>query len=32
VTTGQFIALAEQVSGSELNPLLGRWLYRPGKP
>ena len=30
--TGEFVALAEQVSGRELDPLFQRWLYRPGKP
>jgi aminopeptidase N len=28
----QFRALAEEVSGKRLGPLLRRWLYRPGKP
>ena len=31
-TTGQFIALAEQVSGRNLKPLFQRYLYRPRKP
>ena len=30
--TGEFIALAERVSASELSPLFARWLYRLGKP
>ncbi len=28
----QFVALAEEVSGEELGPLFGRWLYQRGKP
>jgi aminopeptidase N len=28
----QFIALADQVSGRHLDPLLQRWLYKRGKP
>jgi aminopeptidase N len=30
--TGQFIALAERISGRRLDPLFERWLYQPGKP
>ena len=30
--TGQFIALAEEVSGRDLRPLFHRWLFKPGKP
>jgi len=30
--TGQFIALAEQVSGQDLHPLFQHWLFEPGKP
>jgi aminopeptidase N len=30
--TGQFIALAERVSGRRLDRLFQRWLYEPGKP
>jgi aminopeptidase N len=29
---GQFVALAEQVSGRRLDSLFQRWLYRRGKP
>lgn len=29
---GQFITLAERVSGRDLGPLFQRWLYRRGKP
>ena len=32
VTTADFIALAEAVSGEELSPLFDAWLYQPGKP
>ena len=32
VTTPQFIALAEQVSGMELDPFFDVWLYQAGKP
>jgi aminopeptidase N len=28
----QFVALAEEVSGQNLDPLFQRWLYRRGKP
>jgi aminopeptidase N len=28
----QFIALAEEVTGEQLDPLFQRWLYRRGKP
>jgi aminopeptidase N len=31
-TTSQFIALAEEVSGRDLEPLFQRWLYQRGKP
>jgi len=31
-TTGQFIALAEQVSGEQLDDLFEAWLYTPAKP
>ncbi len=30
--TGQFVALAEQISGRQLGPLFHRWLFEPGKP
>lgn len=30
--TREFIALAEQVSGKELDPLFQRWLFQRGKP
>jgi aminopeptidase N len=32
VTTPQFIALAEQVSGIQLDHFFDVWLYQPGKP
>jgi hypothetical protein len=32
VTTPQFIALAEQVSGRDLGAFFDTWLYQPGKP
>jgi len=32
VTTAQFIALAEQVSGTDLGHFFDVWLYRPDKP
>jgi len=32
VTTGQFIALAERVSGEDLDELFETWLFTPGKP
>jgi aminopeptidase N len=32
VTTAQFIALAERVSGRDLDRLFNVWLYRPEKP
>jgi aminopeptidase N len=32
VTTPQFIALSEQVSGMELDNFFDVWLYRPEKP
>ena len=31
-TTADFIALAERVSGKELDGLFQEWLYTPGKP
>ena len=30
--TREFIILAEQVSGKDLDPLFQRWLYQRGKP
>ena len=32
VTTRQFVDLAEQRSGRQLDDLFQRWLYTPGKP
>jgi len=32
VTTGQFIRLAEEVSGKNLDGLFNRWLFKPKKP
>jgi len=32
VTTPQFVALAEQVSGQQLDQFFEVWLYRPEKP
>ena len=32
VTIREFTALAEHVSGRELDPLFRRWLYKRGKP
>ena len=32
VTTDQFIALAEQISGQDLDALFATWLFTPGKP
>jgi len=32
VTTGQFIRLAEEVSGKNLDGLFNRWLVKPRKP
>jgi aminopeptidase N len=32
VTTADFIALAEQVSGQQLDDLFQTWLFTPGKP
>jgi aminopeptidase N len=32
VTTADFIALAERVSGKQLDELFTTWLYTPGKP
>jgi aminopeptidase N len=31
-TTADFVALAEQVSGQQLDEFFDVWLYRPGKP
>jgi aminopeptidase N len=31
-TTADFIALAEEQSGQQLDALFQRWLYEPGKP
>ena len=31
-TTAQFIALAEQISGKQLDDLFTTWLYTPGRP
>lgn len=31
-TTGDFVRLAEQVSGRDLGPFFQQWLYRRGKP
>ena len=32
VTTADFIAVAEQVSGQDLHHFFGTWLYSPGAP
>ena len=32
VTTDEFIALAERISGEELDELFETWLFTPGKP
>ena len=32
VRTSQFVALAEQVSGMQLDHFFDVWLYRPEKP
>jgi len=32
VTTDQFIALSEEVSGQDLDDLFQTWLFTPGKP
>ena len=32
VTTAQFIALAEQLSGMNLGHFFDVWLYQPDKP
>ena len=32
VTTGQFIAHAERISGRQLDALFNAWLYTPSKP
>jgi hypothetical protein len=31
-TTGQFIALAERISGEQLDALFDAWLFTPAKP
>jgi aminopeptidase N len=31
-TTAQFIALAERISGQQLDALFDAWLFTPGKP
>jgi len=31
-TTGQFVALAERISGEQLDALFDAWLFTPGKP
>jgi aminopeptidase N len=32
VTTDEFIALSEEVSGQDLDELFETWLFTPGKP
>ena len=32
VSTADFIALAERVSGANLGPFFHAWLYVPGRP
>ena len=32
VTTDEFIALAESISGQQLDELFQTWLFTPGKP
>ena len=32
VTTDEFIALAEKMSGTELDDLFDAWLFTPGRP
>jgi aminopeptidase N len=32
VTTAEFIALAERISGQHLDGMFSTWLYTPGKP
>ena len=32
VTTADFVALAEQVSGQSLDAFFDTWIYRPGRP
>jgi aminopeptidase N len=32
VTTADFIALSEQVSGQQLDELFDVWLYEEGRP
>jgi aminopeptidase N len=32
VTTPQFVALAQQISGRDLTQFFDTWLYQPGKP
>jgi aminopeptidase N len=31
-TTGQFVALAERISGQQLDGLFDAWLFTPAKP
>jgi aminopeptidase N len=31
-TTAQFVALAERISGQQLDALFDAWLFTPGKP
>jgi aminopeptidase N len=31
-TTDDFIALAEEISGQQLDDLFETWLFEPGKP
>ena len=32
VTTDEFIALAERISGQDLDDLFETWLFTPGRP
>ena len=32
MTTDEFIAVAEKVSGMQLDELFDAWLFTPGKP
>ncbi|WP_148574848.1 M1 family aminopeptidase [Nocardioides caldifontis] len=32
VTTSRFVAMAEQISGRQLDRLFERWLFTPGRP
>jgi aminopeptidase N len=32
VSTPEFVALAEKVSGQDLGAFFDAWLYQPGKP